>query len=80
MCREHYQTHPRGLPLFLKSVKWDRPVQVNVVYNMLENWAPMSPEDAIQLLDAKYPDERVRKYAVNRISLLSDDELALYML
>lgn len=46
-CREHYQTHPRGLPIFLKSVKWDRPVQVNVVYNMLENWAPMKPEDAI---------------------------------
>jgi len=79
-CREHYQTHPRGLPIFLKSVKWDRPVQVNVVYKMLENWAPMSPEDAIQLLDAKFPDERVRKYAVNRISLLSDDELAIYML
>lgn len=46
-CREHYQTNPRGLPIFLKSVKWDRPVQVNAVYNMLENWALMSPEDAI---------------------------------
>ena len=47
---------------------------------MLDNWAPMAPEDAIQLLDAKYPDERVRSYAVNRIAQLSDDELALYML
>lgn len=46
-CREHYQTHPRGLPVFLKSVQWDRPVQVNEVYNMIENWAPMEPEDAI---------------------------------
>ena len=24
--REHYQTYPRGLPIFLKSVKWYRPV------------------------------------------------------
>lgn len=47
---------------------------------MIENWAPMDPEDAIQLLDAKFPDERVRAYAVQRISLLSDDELTLYML
>jgi hypothetical protein len=31
---------------------------------MLGNWAAMEPEDAIQLLDAKYPDEKVRQYAV----------------
>ena len=78
--REHYQTYPKGLPIFLKSVQWNRPVQVNEVYNMLDNWAAMEPEDAIQLLDAKYPDEKVRQYAVQRISLLSDDELRLYML
>ena len=80
MSREHYQTYPKGLPIFLKSVKWNRPVQVNEVYNMLGNWAAMEPEDAIQLLDAKYPDEKVRQYAVQRLSLLSDDELRLYML
>jgi len=47
---------------------------------MLECWADMDPEDAIQLLDARFPDEKVRNYAVKRISLLSDDNLALYML
>ena len=40
----------------------------------------MKPEEAISLLDAKFPDERVRQYAVTRISQLSDDDLALYML
>lgn len=40
----------------------------------------MEPEEAICLLDAKYPDEQVRKYAVERISHLSDDDIALYML
>ena len=40
----------------------------------------MDPEEAIQLLDAKYPDERVRKYAVERINQLSDDDIALFML
>lgn len=45
--REHYQTYPKGLPIFLKSVRWNRPVQVNEVYNMLDGWAAMEPEDAI---------------------------------
>jgi len=40
----------------------------------------MEPEEAICLLDAKFPDERVRSYAVDRINNLSDDDLALYML
>jgi phosphatidylinositol-4,5-bisphosphate 3-kinase len=47
---------------------------------MLENWAPMAPQEAIQLLDAKYPDENVRTYAVKRINNLSDDELSTFML
>lgn len=79
-CREHYQTLPSGLPLFLRSVRWNRPVQVNEVYKMLKHWAPMDPEDAICLLDAKFPDDRVRAYAVNQISKLSDDKVALYMI
>ena len=40
----------------------------------------MKPDEAIQLLDAKFPDERVRSYAVERINHLSDDDLALFML
>ncbi|CAI2363985.1 unnamed protein product [Moneuplotes crassus] len=79
-CREHYQTLPSGLPLFLRSVRWNRPVQVNEVYKMIQNWAPMDPEDAICLLDAKFPDDEVRRYAVSQISRLSDDKISLYMI
>ena len=78
--RQHYCTVPEGLPLFLRSVAWDKPLQVNETYRMLQRWAPMQAEEALSLLDAKFPDERVRTYAVNRISHLSDDDLALYML
>lgn len=78
--REHYHTYPQGLPIFLRSVKWHRPLLVNETYRMLENWAPMEPDEAIQLLDAKFPDEYVRSYAVRRINFLSDDDLATYML
>jgi hypothetical protein len=40
----------------------------------------MEPAEAISLLDAKFPDERVRAYAVGRVAHLSDDALATYML
>jgi hypothetical protein len=40
----------------------------------------MEPDEAICLLDAKFPDEKVRSYAVKRINHLSDDDLAVYML
>jgi hypothetical protein len=66
--------------MFLKSVKWHRPLLVTETYKMLDKWAPMEPEDAICLLDAKFPDEKIRSYAVERLSHLSDDDLALYML
>jgi phosphatidylinositol-4,5-bisphosphate 3-kinase len=69
-----------GLPIFLSSVSWERPLMVNEVYKVLENWAHMDPEEAISLLDAKFADERVREYAVSRVSLLADDELVVYML
>jgi phosphatidylinositol-4,5-bisphosphate 3-kinase catalytic subunit alpha/beta/delta len=47
---------------------------------MLQQWTPLHPEDAMPLLDANFADERVRLYAVERISEMSDDEIALYML
>lgn len=40
----------------------------------------MEPDEAICLLDAKFPDEKVRKYAVNRLNELSDDDFAIFML
>lgn len=47
---------------------------------MLKLWHPLPVEDALPLLDAIYADELVRLYAVERLSMLSDDDLALYML
>ncbi len=47
---------------------------------MLKVWAPLPAQEALPLLDAQFADEAVRLYAVERISTLSDDELALYML
>ena len=47
---------------------------------MLDNWSLMNPEEAISLLDAKFPDDKVWLYVVGWIAELPDDLLVLYML
>jgi phosphatidylinositol-4,5-bisphosphate 3-kinase len=47
---------------------------------MVKKWSPLSPEDALPLVDATFADEFVRLYAVERLCEMSDDELSLYML
>jgi len=79
-CRHHYKTLPNALPIFLVAIDWSDPSQVAEAHHMLKVWTPLPPEEALPLLDANFPDEAVRLYAVERISTLSDDELELYML
>jgi phosphatidylinositol-4,5-bisphosphate 3-kinase len=79
-CRYHYKTLESGLPIFLSAIDWWDPEQVAEVYDMLKLWKPLSPYEALPLLDATFPDEAVRLYAVERLEILSDDELALYIL
>ncbi|CAK95176.1 unnamed protein product (macronuclear) [Paramecium tetraurelia] len=80
ICRNHYKTLPYALQIFLMAIEWDDPEQVREAHNMIKLWTPLPPEDALPLLDAHFADETVRLYAVERVSILSDDELQLYML
>jgi len=79
-CRNHYKSLSKALPIFLAAIDWSNPEQVGEVHKMLKEWAPLTPQEALPLLDALYADEAVRLYAVERISNFSDDELGLYML
>lgn len=79
LCRDHYKTLPLTLPLFLKSVDWSKPTQVEEAYRMIRIWSHMPPEDALCLLNADFPDETVRLYGVKRIACFADDELALFL-
>jgi phosphatidylinositol-4,5-bisphosphate 3-kinase len=62
------------------AIEWDDPEEVREAHNMIKIWTPLPPEDALPLLDAPFADELLRLYAVERVSIFSDDELALYML
>jgi len=47
---------------------------------MLPCWAELSPIAALELLDAKFGDDRVRSYAVSRMELLTDDAVSEYLM
>lgn len=55
-CREHYMKISTALPIFLRSVDWLHPLQVNEVLKLLKGWEKMSDEEAISLIDAKFAD------------------------
>ena len=79
LCRDHYKTIPSGLPLFLRSVDWTRPLQVTEALKLLENWSRIDAEDALALLNAEYADENLRLFACRKISQISDEDFVLYM-
>jgi len=79
-CRKHYCTLPKKLNLFLQSIDWKNPLEVQEVKNMLNVWKSPSPEEALTLLDAEYSNEFVRLYAIEHISKMTDDNIVLYMI
>ena len=65
---------------FLQAIDWSNPGAVREAHSLLADWGTLEPKDALELLDARYADERVRMYAVQCLDAMSDEELELYML
>jgi hypothetical protein len=42
---------------------------------MLEHWPPIPPREALELLDSKFGDPRIRAFAVKCLQQLSDNDL-----
>lgn len=79
-CRDYICTIPSALEIFLRCINWLDPLQVNLARNYLKKWKKIDPEDAISLLDARYPDTCVREYAISVLREMTDDLMNLYML
>ena len=71
---------PAALPKMLLSVDWADRRRVNEVYRLIHLWEPLNPVEALQLLDHKFPDPKVRAHAVQSIEQLPDAELRKYLL
>jgi phosphatidylinositol-4,5-bisphosphate 3-kinase len=72
--REHYRSNPKGLPKFLSSVPFNDMLAVQEMHKYLKLWAPIVPIDALELLDARFADTKVREHAVTFLEQLSDDD------
>ncbi|XP_043938023.1 phosphatidylinositol 4-phosphate 3-kinase C2 domain-containing subunit alpha [Protopterus annectens] len=72
-------SHEKSLPNILVSApSWDW-ANVPEIYSVLQQWKPLSPENALALLDSKFSDQEVRSTAVKWMETISDDELTDYL-
>ncbi|XP_054246589.1 phosphatidylinositol 4-phosphate 3-kinase C2 domain-containing subunit alpha isoform X2 [Indicator indicator] len=78
--KRHYcHSHTSSLPKILVSAPhWDW-ASLPEIYSLLQQWPPLSPLAALELLDSKFADQEVRHTAVNWIETLSDDELTDFL-
>ncbi|XP_018917023.1 phosphatidylinositol 3-kinase catalytic subunit type 3 [Bemisia tabaci] len=72
--------HKKALSKFLECVNWRSNTEARQALDLLQQWAPMDIEDALQLLSPAFTHPAVRRYAVTRLQHASDDDLFLYLL
>jgi phosphatidylinositol-4,5-bisphosphate 3-kinase len=69
------------LPKFLQTVQWGLLDHKREAHRLLKMWAPqVSMVHLLELLEARYADYTVLKYAVDCLKRIKDDELQLYLL
>lgn len=71
---------PHSLNKLLLSIKWNNHKTVAQVLSFLQEWPKLVPEKALELLDYAYADCWVRKFAIECLKGITDEELALYLL
>ncbi|XP_053678088.1 phosphatidylinositol 4,5-bisphosphate 3-kinase catalytic subunit delta isoform [Anopheles nili] len=71
---------PQGLPCLLYCVEWNNRDEVSEIVSLLQEWPKLLVERALELLDYAYADKYVRRYAVDCLRTMQDDELLLYLL
>ncbi|CAG9803397.1 unnamed protein product [Chironomus riparius] len=71
---------PDGLPCLLHCVEWNNRYEVAEIIRMLSDWPQMSIERSLELLDYAYADSYVRRFAVECLKKIQDEDLQLYLL
>jgi phosphatidylinositol-4,5-bisphosphate 3-kinase len=71
---------PELLPAFVMAVTWSDTDKVQTMYDLLDIWTIPMPTQALQLLDRRFIDPKVRAFAVHCLEILKDNDLSLYML
>jgi phosphatidylinositol-4,5-bisphosphate 3-kinase len=78
--QEILETEPSGLNCLINCVEWNNKNEVAEITALLKKWPILCVERALELLDYAYADVNVRRYAVNCLKIVRDEELLLYLL
>eukprot|EP00163_Fabomonas_tropica_P026300 TRINITY_DN477_c0_g1_i2.p1 TRINITY_DN477_c0_g1~~TRINITY_DN477_c0_g1_i2.p1 ORF type:complete len:1361 (-),score=382.34 TRINITY_DN477_c0_g1_i2:229-4311(-) len=78
--RHVLKNKPLALPKFLQSVNWVDRHAVQETHRLLAEWPKIPAMNALELLDSKFADEKVREYAVGCLQDMEDFDLAVVIL
>ncbi|KAM3161766.1 Phosphatidylinositol 3-kinase VPS34 [Lachancea thermotolerans] len=78
--RYYLMNNKKALTKLLQSASLTEENERKEVLQMVDSWAEIDIEDAIELLGPAYRNLSLRSYAVNRLKKASDNELELYLL
>nr|XP_013800589.1 PREDICTED: phosphatidylinositol 4-phosphate 3-kinase C2 domain-containing subunit beta-like [Apteryx mantelli mantelli] len=77
--RYYCHAEPSALPMLLASApSWEWACLPDI-YALLKQWSYVNHQDALGLLHATFPDQEVRRTAVQWIDSISDTELLDYL-
>ncbi|SCU89446.1 LAME_0E03576g1_1 [Lachancea meyersii CBS 8951] len=78
--RYYLMNNKKALTKLLQSTNLTEESERKEVLELVDSWAEIDIEDAIELLRSAYKNLSLRSYAVNRLKKASDNELELYLL
>ena len=69
----------KALAKFVKCVNWAAEAEATQAMDLINKWAPMDPEDALELFGPNFTYQPLRKYAVQRLSQVRTIDFTLYI-
>uniref|UniRef100_A0A6B2KYB6 phosphatidylinositol 3-kinase n=1 Tax=Arcella intermedia TaxID=1963864 RepID=A0A6B2KYB6_9EUKA len=79
--RFYLRANKKALTKFLKAIDWNKPFEEKEALKLMEEWAPIDVDDALELLSSLFRENTaVRSYAVQRLQKAKNEELSSYLL
>ncbi|XP_043215044.1 phosphatidylinositol 3-kinase catalytic subunit type 3-like [Amphibalanus amphitrite] len=78
--RFYLSSQSKALSKFLKCVNWEQTSESQQALDLMLRWAPIDPNQALELLGPSFTHPAVRAYAVCRLQQAPDEELLMYLL
>ncbi len=78
--RYYLSANKKALAKFVKVINWRSKNESAPALDLVHKWAPMDPEDALELLGPDFRHPGLRRYAVQRLRQAPDSDLQLYLL